>query len=71
MRVGISGASRALWLVVAIVMGQAGSVQAQSADRPNVVLIVTDDVGYSDIGSYGAPDIRRPTSTVWRRTARD
>ena len=30
------------------------------ARRPNVVLIVTDDVGYGDIGSYGAPDIRTP-----------
>ena len=34
---------------------------AIQADRPsNVVLIITDDVGYGDIGSYGAPDIKTP-----------
>ncbi len=31
-----------------------------TADRPNVVLIITDDMGYADIGSYGARDIRTP-----------
>ena len=33
---------------------------AANAQRPNVVLIITDDAGYGDFGSYGAPDIRTP-----------
>lgn len=31
-----------------------------NAQRPNVVLIITDDVGYGDFGSYGAPDVKTP-----------
>ena len=29
-------------------------------DKPNVIFIMTDDVGYGDLGSYGGPDIRTP-----------
>ena len=32
----------------------------QSGRKPNVVLIIMDDLGYGDIGSYGVRDARTP-----------
>lgn len=31
-----------------------------SADRPNVVVIFADDLGYGDIGCYGATKVKTP-----------
>ena len=43
------------WLLIGL-----SPLYAQAPARPNVVLIITDDMGWADIGSYGATDARTP-----------
>ena len=38
----------------------AAHAQPGADARPNVVLVITDDMGWGDLGAYGATDIRTP-----------
>jgi arylsulfatase A-like enzyme len=38
----------------------AGAVWAQPARKPNVIFILSDDMGYADLSSFGSKDIRTP-----------
>ena len=46
--------------VFALLVVSSLSIQSQAAERPNIVLIMADDLGFSDLGCYGS-EIGTPT----------
>jgi arylsulfatase A-like enzyme len=51
-----------IWILVLLI---AVTGQAHAQDRPNVVVMLADNVGYGDLGAYGAGEIRgMPTPRI-------
>lgn len=51
-----------LFLIVGMigVGGTAGCSKEPAAERPNIVIILADDLGYSDVGCYGGVKVETP-----------
>ncbi|HBE65862.1 MAG TPA: arylsulfatase [Rhodopirellula baltica] len=48
-------------VMVLFVIGAGTSIQAEASDRPNVLLILTDDQGWGDLAAHRNPKISTPT----------
>lgn len=46
--------------VVLVACGIGRPIHGQSPARPNIVVIFADDLGYGDLGAFGAPNVRTP-----------
>ncbi len=51
---------RIVWFMLFALVSLSLCAAAEGPKKPNVIIVLTDDMGYADVGCYGAKDIRTP-----------
>ncbi len=51
---------RTLTLLTALLLAPLAALHAAEAPKPNILIILADDMGYADIGVHGCKDIPTP-----------
>ena len=58
--------NRCVWLVLAVVLNGLVEAEVSAAEKPNVVIILADDLGYGDVHCYNADRGKIPTANIDR-----
>src|SRR5882757_795627 len=51
---------KSLRLIVITISAFAWVSNCSAADKPNIIVILADDLGYGDVGCYGATKVKTP-----------
>ena len=49
-----------LTLLATLLLAPLAALHAAEASRPNIIVMLIDDLGYGDVGAFGCPDIPTP-----------